>query len=92
MRIDLWTSNGNGNVEGEIVFQLVSGEDRQIFRRTWTVINTTRFQKEQRLECLKALIEIRLKELMKYLEKQVDQGIINVNGELKPLRDDWRIE
>lgn len=95
MRIDIWGSGGNGNVEGEILFYLVDGKKKQAFKRTWTVINPGTYStyEDMKKECLDCLINIRLKELMAYLNKQLEQKVINPTGmKLEPLSADWRIE
>lgn len=97
MKIDLWVSPGNGNVEGEILFYLVSGDKKQAFKGTWTVINRGGYREgkpeDMKRECLNCLIEIRLKELMRYLNKQLEQGVFNPSGTmLLPLDRGWRIE
>ena len=102
MRIDMWVEPYNGNVEGIIVFELRSGKYFQIFRREWTVINTGQELHEMKKECLKCLLDIRLKELNTYLFRQLDENIILSSSihkgehfpthERTPLESDWRIE
>ena len=97
MRINIWCSPGNDNMEGEILFYLVDGNKKQAFKRTLTIINSgpnwEGKYEDMKKECLNGLINRRLKELMWYLNKQLEQKVINVDGmKLEPLSSDWKIE
>ena len=93
MKIDMWLSHGNDNLEGEISFFLISGAHEQLFKRSWTVINTPGSNlKDMQKECLRCLTEIRLKELMQYLYRQLEENVIVTHNATYPLEYNWRIE
>ena len=97
MKINMRESPGNGNLDGEISFLLISGEQKQIFRSGWRVIRFRGMDRNvMKLECIHALIQIRLKELMSILNKQVQEGIIVVPSgsrvKIFPLEASWSIE
>jgi len=93
MKIDMWLSHGNDNLEGVIAFVLVSGTHRQLFKRSYTVVNnsftTLEGMKKEMLHCL---FDIRLKELLTYLYRQIDDKVVSDGVKLYPLDPDWRIE
>ena len=93
MKIDMWLSHGNDNLEGVISFVLVSGKHRQLFKRSWTVINYRPNSLESmKKEMIRCLFDVRLKELLTYLYKQIDDQVVSDGQKLYPLDPNWSIE
>ena len=93
MKIDMWISHRNDNLEGVIAFILVSGKHKQLFKSSCTVINTgTTTLESMEKEMLHCLLNIRLKELLTYLYRQIDDKVVSDGVKLYPLDPDWRIE
>ena len=88
-------------VKGELVFELRSGKDFQMFRATQFSPILNNNVDEAKLECLKLLLETELKRLMKSLEMNVKTKKLTVKEfipdtggilrTVKTLTSSWRI-